>query len=90
MPKATFNSRSTRPAFRSLEGWATGLLTETHAIVECVDHGHRRDRSDPDAWRRARVFAQAHPFPGFTPQQCVAAVDEIMESIGDTCPDCER
>ena len=90
MPKTASKPRNTRPAFRSVEGWAVGLLTEMHAIVECEAHGHRRDRSDPDAWRNARQAAREHPFPGLSPEQSVAAVDAVMAATGDTCPDCDR
>jgi hypothetical protein len=38
-----------RPAYRTLEGWALGMLIEQGAVEECEHHGHRRDRSDPDA-----------------------------------------
>ena len=51
--------------------------------------GHRRDGADPDAWNRAREEAWRNPFPGVTPEACIAAMDEVMRSIGDTCPDCD-
>jgi hypothetical protein len=35
-----------RPAYRTLEGWALGVLMEQQAVTECDHHGHRRDRSD--------------------------------------------
>ena len=77
-----------RPAYRTLEGWALGVLIEQHAVTECEHHGHRRDRSDPDAWNRAREEAWRNPFPGATPEACITALEEIMRSIGDSCPDC--
>jgi hypothetical protein len=77
-----------RPAYRTLEGWALGVLMEQQAVTECDHHGHRRDRSDPDAWNRAREEAWRNPFPGATPEACIAALEEIMRSIGDTCPAC--
>jgi hypothetical protein len=77
-----------RPAYRTLEGWALGVLIEQHAVTECEHHGHRRDRADPDAWNRAREEAWRNPFPGVTPEACTAALDDVMRSIGDTCPDC--
>ena len=77
-----------RPAYRSLEGWALGVLIEQQAVAECEYHGHRRDRSDPDAWNRAREEAWRNPFPGATPETCIAALEEVMQSVGDTCPDC--
>jgi hypothetical protein len=53
-----------REPFRTLRGWAIGVLLETHAIRECDEHGHMRDRTDPDAWRLAREIASKHPFRG--------------------------
>jgi hypothetical protein len=77
-----------RPAYRTLEGWALGVLIEQQAVTECEQHGHRRDRADPDAWNRAREEAWRNPFPGATPEACITALEEIMRSIGDSCPDC--
>jgi hypothetical protein len=78
-----------REPFRTLRGWAIGVLLETHAIRECEEHGHMRDRTDPDAWRLAREIASKHPFRGATPAQAVRALDEVMQSVGDTCPECK-
>jgi hypothetical protein len=78
-----------RPAYRTLEGWALGTLLEEHAVRECADHGHMRDRSDPDAWNRAREAARAHPFAGTSAEISIAAIDDVMRSIGDSCPDCD-
>src|SRR5882757_5434226 len=77
-----------RLAYRSLQGWALGILIEHGAVTECEHHGHRRDRSDPDALYAAREEARLNPFPGTTPAQALAALDEVMRSIGDQCPDC--
>jgi hypothetical protein len=77
-----------RSAYRTLQGWALGVLIEQQAVTECDYHGHRRDRSDPDAWNRAREEAWRNPFLGATPEACNTALDEVMQSIGDTCPDC--
>jgi hypothetical protein len=74
---------------RSLEGWAIRVLLECHAIRECPDHGHMRDNTDPSAWRKAREVAKSEPFPGTTPEESAAAIDESMRWIGDTCPECE-
>jgi hypothetical protein len=81
--------RTPRPAYRTLQGWALGTLVDQGAVTECDDHGHRKDQSDPDAWTRARAEAWAFPFPGATPEACLKALDEVMQSIGDTCPDCD-
>jgi hypothetical protein len=91
MKSTTQRKRSaqvSRPAYRTLQGWALGVLIEQHAVTECDYHGHRRDRSDPDAWNRAREEAWRNPFSGATPEACIAALEEVMRSIGDTCPDC--
>jgi hypothetical protein len=40
--------------YRTLEGWALGKLIESHAVTECSNHGHRRDKADPEAWNHAR------------------------------------
>jgi hypothetical protein len=77
-----------REPHRSLRGWAIGLLLETGALRECVDHSHLCDATDPDAWRRARQIASAHPFKGASPAEAVAAVEDIMRSVGDSCPKC--
>jgi hypothetical protein len=77
-----------RTPYRTLDGWALGILIEQGAVTECEDHGHRRDRTDPDAWNRAREEARHNPFPGTTPDQSVAAINLVMASVGDTCPDC--
>ena len=82
-------SHSSRPAYRSLEGWALGILIENHAVCECADHGHRKDRADPEAWIHARGEAWRNPFPGASPEACLAALENVMRSIGDTCPDCD-
>jgi hypothetical protein len=78
-----------RPAYRTLEGWTLGLFLEHGAIKECEEHGHIRDRTDPDAWKRAREAARLSPFPGTSAQEAVAALDKVMMSIGDTCPECD-
>jgi hypothetical protein len=77
-----------RPAYRTIEGWALGVSIGHHAVTECDHHGHRRDRSDPDAWNRAREEAWRDPFPGTTSEACISALEEVMRSIGDSCPDC--
>ena len=70
-------------AGRSLCCWKPG------AIRECVDHSHLCDATDPDAWRRARQIASSDPFKGASPAEAVAMIEDIMASIGDTCPECK-
>lgn len=81
--------QAARPAYRTLDGWALGILMEQGAVTECDHHGHRRDRSDPDAWNRAREEARLSPFSGTTSETSVAAINLVMASIGETCPDCD-
>jgi hypothetical protein len=33
---------SSRPAYRTIQGWALAVLLEAHAIGECDEHGHMR------------------------------------------------
>lgn len=80
---------SAREPFRTLRGWAIGILLETKAIRECEEHGHMHDRTDPEAWKRAREIASRYLFRGATPAEAVQALNDVMESIGDTCPECK-
>jgi hypothetical protein len=80
--------QANRPAYRTVHGWALGTLIEQGAVTECEHHGHRRDRADPDAWNWAREEAWRNPFSGATPEECLAALEEVMRGIGDTCPAC--
>jgi hypothetical protein len=79
---------ASRPAYRTIQGWALGVLLEAHAIRECDVHGHMKDRTDQHALEHARETAQQDPPPGTSPDQAVAAIDNVMASIGDSCPDC--
>jgi anti-sigma factor RsiW len=78
-----------REPFRTLRGWAIAVLLETGAISECVDHSHLCDATDPDAWRQARQIASINPFKGASPVEAVAMIEDIMASIGDSCPECK-
>jgi hypothetical protein len=53
-----------REPYRTLRGWAIGLLLETHAIKECEEHGHMQDRTDPDAWCKRRSNNPSLKRPG--------------------------
>ena len=88
-PQRRLSLEVAKPPYRTLDGWALGILIEQGAVTECEHHGHRRDRSDPDACNRARLEARYSPFPGTTPEVSVAVVNLVMASIGDSCPDCD-
>jgi hypothetical protein len=77
-----------RPTFRTPEGWATSVLLEVGAIRECEEHGWMKDRTDPDARKRAVEIARKEPPPGISKDQAVASVENVLSSIGDTCPEC--
>lgn len=82
-------AKERRPEFRSIEGWAIGVLLETGAIRECEDHSYMKDRTDPHARAAAFRIAATHPFPGKSPEEATLAVSDVLGSIGDTCPDCK-
>jgi hypothetical protein len=81
--------KPSRAAYKTLRGWALGVLIEEGAVDECEHHGHRRDRSDLEALCRARERAWAEPFPDTTPATSTAAIEDEMRGLGDTCPDCD-
>jgi hypothetical protein len=77
-----------RPAFRTIEGWARSVLLDAGAIRECEEHGWAKDRADPHARDRALDMARQDPPPGVSPQAAAVAIAEVLDSIGDTCPEC--
>lgn len=81
-------TKERRPAIRTLRGWAINLLNEAGAIRECEDHGWMQDRTDPHAREYAFDIARRYPPPGLSPESAAAEVREIIDSIGDTCPEC--
>ena len=81
-------TRERRPSFRTIEGWARGILLEVDAIRECKTHGWMQDRADPRARERALLIASEEPPFGLSPEQAVAAAQDVLDSIGDTCPEC--
>jgi len=81
-------SQDPRPAFRTKEGWAISVLLEAGAIQECQEHGWMRDRTDPHAREHAFEIASENPPAGVSRDQAVAAVGSVLNSIGDTCPEC--
>jgi hypothetical protein len=74
--------------YRSLDGWAHAVLIEEGAIRECEEHGWAKDRADPHARERAVLAARHDPPPGVTPEAAAATVMNVLESIGDFCPEC--
>ncbi|QOZ71872.1 hypothetical protein [Bradyrhizobium arachidis] len=76
------------PAIRTLRGWAINVLNEAGAIRECEEHGWMQDRADPHARERAFNIARQDPPADVSPQAAEAAVRDMLDSIGDTCPEC--
>jgi hypothetical protein len=81
-------TKERRPAIRTLRGWAISVLQEAGAISECEEHGWMQDRADPHARVRAFDIARQDPPPGISPNQAAAEVRDVLDSIGDTCPEC--
>lgn len=81
-------TKERRPAIRTLRGWAISVLQEAGAIRECSEHGWMQDRGDPHARERASDAARQDPPPGVSPEAAALAIDEVLDSIGDTCPEC--
>ncbi|MBR0777279.1 hypothetical protein JQ625_20805 [Bradyrhizobium diazoefficiens] len=81
-------TKERRPAIRTLQGWAISVLQEAGALHECEEHGWMQDRADPHARDRAFDIARRNPPPGISPEAAVAEVRDVLESIGDTCPEC--
>ena len=77
-----------RPAIRTLRGWAINVLNEAGAIRECEDHGWMQDRGDPHARDRAFAVARQDPPPDLSPDAAKMVAAEVLDSIGDTCPEC--
>jgi hypothetical protein len=81
-------TKERRPAIRTLRGWAISVLQEAGAISECEEHGWMQDRADPHARVRAFDIARQDPPPGISANQAAAEVRDVLDSIGDTCPEC--
>ena len=81
-------TKQRRPAIRTLRGWAIGVLQEAGAIQECEEHGWAKDRADPHARERAIGIARQDPPAGISADQAVEEIRAVLDSIGDTCPEC--
>ena len=81
-------SQQRRPAIRTLRGWATTILMAAGAIRECEHHGWMQDRADPHAHARALLIGRDNPPPGLSPHEARAAIEDVLDGIGDACPDC--
>jgi hypothetical protein len=73
----------------ALSMWATDILLEAHAIAPCPDHAYLRLRHSHHAVDYARSIAEHRKFSGKNKEQRVKAVEEVLDSLADTCPACE-
>jgi hypothetical protein len=81
-------TKERRPAIRTLRGWAISALHEGGGIRECEEHGWMQDRADPHARDRAFDIARRDPPTGVSPDAAAVAIAEVLDSIGDICPEC--
>jgi hypothetical protein len=81
-------TKEKQPAIRTLRGWAISVLSEAGAICECEEHGWMQDRADPHARDNAFQIARTDPPAGVSSQAAAVAIAEVLDSIGDTCPEC--
>jgi hypothetical protein len=77
-----------RRPVRTLRGWAISVLHEAGAVRECEVHAWIVDRADPHARDRAVALARSAPPPGVSPQAAAAELADLLDSIGDACPEC--
>jgi hypothetical protein len=50
--------------------------------------GWAKDRTDPHARAEAFQIAREDPLAGLSPEEAVDAAREVLESVGDICPEC--
>jgi hypothetical protein len=81
-------NKERRTAIRTVRGWAIAVLQEAGAIRECEYHGWMQDRADPHARERAFEIARQYPRAGLSAAAATGAVTEVLDSIGDACPEC--
>ena len=80
-------TKERRPPIQTLRGWAISVLHEAGAIRECEEHGWMQDRADPHA--RERAFdTRRNPPRGVSPEAAAVAIAEVLDGVGDTCPEC--
>ena len=72
-----------------MDRWAIGLLLEAGAIYKCDEHGWAKDRTDPQAREEALRTAREEPLAGLSSDEAVAVVREVLDLVGDTCPECK-
>ena len=69
---------------------ADGRLTCFRTLASSASAGARLDEgaADPHAWERAIDIAREDPPAGVSPDTAAAEVRNVLNSIGDTFPEC--
>jgi hypothetical protein len=80
-------TNESRRETRTLRGWAISVLQEAGAIRACEEHGWMQERADPHARERAIDIAREDPPAGVSSHAAAAEVRDVLNSIGDTCPE---
>jgi hypothetical protein len=73
---------------QTIQAWAISILLEEGVIRECEEHGWMKEKGDPHARERTLDLARSDPPVGCSPKQAVAELLEVLNSIGDECPEC--
>jgi hypothetical protein len=76
-------TRDRRPDFRTMDRWTMGLLLEAGAIHKCDLHGWAAARAVPHDRAEALRLAQEEPLAGLSPDEGVAGVGHVLESVGN-------
>lgn len=84
-PSVRIHTLKAEPA----RGWAISVLKEAGAIRECEEHGWMQDCADPHARERALAIARRDPLIGLSDRAAVAVVGEVLDTLGDRCPECQ-
>jgi hypothetical protein len=84
--------RTRAPATQGIGGLAPfaehAQHTSAGAIQECDEHGWAKDGADPRSRERAFDIARRDPPPDLSPEKAVAEVRDVLDSIGDSFPEC--
>ena len=63
------------------------VLIAMQPIRECEEHAWVKDRTDPHAREPTVELARRTPPSGSTVTEAVASIGEVLDGIGDPCPE---
>ena len=72
----------------TIEGWATQMLLNAHAIEVCPGCGFRRLKSGHRGLEYAHGLVEIERYPGKSKVKCIEAIDAVFDSLGDDCGGC--